>query len=91
LQLFQWFHRGAVPFVLRTSDRSKSIDKDTEAILIESRSFVEKVESELGLKAVHRDGIERVARYALREATEAYGRKLTCVCLYASLQLISFG
>jgi hypothetical protein len=35
--------------------------------------FVENVKSELGSKAAHRDVIQAVGSYALREPTEAYG------------------
>jgi len=36
-------------------------------------NFVEKVKSELGFKAAHREVIEGGGTYALREQSEAYG------------------
>jgi hypothetical protein len=36
-------------------------------------NFVEKVKSELGFKAAHREVIEEGGTYALREQSEAYG------------------
>ena len=49
----------------------------SEAIAVGRRSFVEKVKSELGSKAAHRDVIEADGSYALREPAEAYGLKFT--------------
>jgi hypothetical protein len=40
-------------------------------------SFVEKVKSQLGFKAAHREVIEGGGTYALRERSEAYGPNLT--------------
>jgi hypothetical protein len=42
-------------------------------IAVGSLSFVEKVKSELGFKAAHREAIEMDGTYALREQREAYG------------------
>jgi hypothetical protein len=42
-------------------------------IAVGSLSFVEKVKSELGFKAAHREAIEVDGTYALREQREAYG------------------
>ena len=39
--------------------------------------FVEKVKSELGFKAAHREVIEGGGTYALREQSEAYGSDFT--------------
>jgi REP element-mobilizing transposase RayT len=44
----------------------------SEAIAVGSRSFVEKLKSDLGIKAVHRDVIGADGIYALRESAEAY-------------------
>jgi hypothetical protein len=40
-------------------------------------NFVEKVKSELGFKATHREVIEAGGTYALREQSEAYGSNFT--------------
>ena len=39
-------------------------------------AFVERVRSELGIKAVHREGTEVTGTYTLREQSEAYGGDL---------------
>ena len=49
----------------------------SEAIAIGKLNFVEKVKSELGFKAAHREVIEGGGTYALREESEAYGTNLT--------------
>jgi hypothetical protein len=49
----------------------------SEAIAVGSLGFVENVKSELGSKAAHRDVIQAVGSYALREPTEAYRLNLT--------------
>jgi hypothetical protein len=48
-------------------------DRWSEAIAVGSLAFVEKVKSELGFKAAHREVIELDGTYALREEGEAYG------------------
>jgi hypothetical protein len=42
-----------------------------------SLTFVDKVKSELGFKAVHRKVTEATVTYTLREQTEAYGPVLS--------------
>jgi hypothetical protein len=54
-------------------------DRWSEAIAVGSRSFVDKVKSELGFKAAHRDVIEGDESYALREPSEAYACKFAAV------------
>jgi hypothetical protein len=45
----------------------------SEAIAVGSLAFVEKVKSELGIKAMHREVEQADGTYALRESSEAYG------------------
>jgi hypothetical protein len=45
----------------------------SEAIAVGNLNFVEKVKSEVGFKAAHRDVIEGDGTYALREQSEASG------------------
>ena len=49
----------------------------SEAIAVSDLNFVEKVKSELGSKAAHRQAIERGGTYSLREQSEAYGSDFT--------------
>ena len=49
----------------------------SEAIAVGDLNFVEKVKSELGSKAAHRQAIERGGTYSLREQSEAYGSDFT--------------
>jgi hypothetical protein len=49
----------------------------SEAVAVGSLSFVEKVKSQLGFKAAHREVIEGGGTYALQEQSEAYGLNLT--------------
>jgi REP-associated tyrosine transposase len=49
----------------------------SEAIAVGNLSFVEKLKSELGFKAAHREVIEEGDTYALREQSEAYGSNFT--------------
>jgi putative transposase len=44
----------------------------SEAIAVGSLAFVEKVKSELGVKAMHRELVQVDGTYALRERSEAY-------------------
>ena len=52
-------------------------DRWSEAIAVGSRPFVEKVKSELGFKAAHRDVSENDGTYALREPAGAYASNFT--------------
>jgi len=49
----------------------------SEAIAVGSLAFVDKVKSELGVKAMHRDAIKIDGTYALREPSEFYAGNLT--------------
>jgi putative transposase len=49
----------------------------SEAIAVGNLSFVEKVKSELGFKAAHREAIKGSGTYALRERSEPYGANFT--------------
>ena len=44
----------------------------SEAVAVGSLAFVEKVKSELGIKALHRELEQVDGKYALRESGEAY-------------------
>jgi len=48
-------------------------DRWSEASAVGSMSFVEKVKSELGVKAAHREVVQRDETYTLREPGDAYG------------------
>ncbi len=48
-------------------------DRCSEAIAVGSGTFVEKVKSELGVRATHREIVEVDRTYGLREPSEAYG------------------
>ena len=50
-------------------------DRWSESIAVGSLTFIEKVKSELGSRATHRDVVEAEGTYALRESVEAYGFK----------------
>jgi len=52
-------------------------DRWLEAIAVGSRSFIEKVKSELGVRATHRDIVEADGGYALREPAGAYASNFT--------------
>jgi putative transposase len=47
----------------------------SEAIAVGNLAFVEKVKSELGVKAMHRAVVQPDGTYALREQSEAYGHE----------------
>jgi hypothetical protein len=47
-------------------------DRWSEAIAVGNLAFVEKVTSELGVKAMHRAVVQPGGTYALRESSEAY-------------------
>jgi hypothetical protein len=48
-----------------------------EAVAVGSRDFVEKVRSELGIKALHREPEQVDGTYTLREPGDAYRANLT--------------
>jgi len=48
-------------------------DRWSEAIVVGSLAFVDRVRSELGVKAMHREVVQLGGTYTLREESEAYG------------------
>jgi putative transposase len=48
-------------------------DHWSESIAVGSLAFIDKVKSELGVRAAYRDVVETNGTYALREPAEAYG------------------
>jgi putative transposase len=52
-------------------------DRWSEAIAVGSLPFVERVKSDLGIKAMHREVLETDGTYALHEPSEAYTRNLS--------------
>ncbi len=73
---FQQAHRRWVEQAL-LGELAKRDDRWSEAIAVGSLAFVDKVKSELGVKAMHRDAIEIDGTYALREPSEFYAGNLT--------------
>jgi len=69
---FQQAHRWWVDDSLKHKRMARDA-RWSEAVAIGSLSFLEKVKSELGFKAAHREAIEGGGTYALREQSEAYG------------------
>jgi len=47
----------------------------SESIAVGSRSFVDNVQNQLGFRAAHRDVIEVLGSYVLREPAETYAGK----------------
>jgi hypothetical protein len=64
-----------VPIVNRIAIGS-TVDRQeirwSESIVVGSLAFIDKVNSELGFRAAHRDVVEADGTYALREPAEAY-------------------
>jgi putative transposase len=60
-----------------TCESTAREDRWSEAIAVGNLNFVERVKSELGFKAAHREVIEMGTTYALREQSEAYGSNFT--------------
>jgi hypothetical protein len=60
-----------------TRERMAREGQWSEAIAVGNLNFVEKVKSQLGSKAAHREVIEGGGTYALREQSEAYGSDFT--------------
>jgi putative transposase len=73
---FQQAHRRWVDDSL-TCKRTARESRWSEAIAVGNLNFVEKVKSELGFRAAHREVIEGGGTYAPREQSEAYGSNLT--------------
>ena len=68
---FQQSHRQLVEIALR-DELSVRDARWSEAVAVGSLAFVEKVKSELGIKALHRELEQVDGTYALRESGEAY-------------------
>ena len=68
---FQRAHRRWVEEAL-TREPVVREDRWSEAIAVGSFTFVDKLKSELGFKAVHREVTEVTGTYILREPSEAY-------------------
>jgi putative transposase len=71
LEDFQRAHRQWVEQALEGELGARD-ERWSEAIAVGSLAFVEKVRSELGFKAMHRDIVQGGGTYALREQSEAY-------------------
>jgi putative transposase len=52
-------------------------DRWSEAIAVGSLAFIETVQNNLGVKAMHREVIEANGTYTLREPAESYARNFT--------------
>src|SRR5262245_46085945 len=68
---FQQAHRQWVEIALR-DELSVRAARWAEGVAVGSLAFVEKVKSELGIKALHRELKQIDGTYALRESGEAY-------------------
>jgi putative transposase len=69
---FQRAHRKWVEEAF-TSEMAVRDDRWSKAIAVGSLAFVDKVKSELGVKAMHREVAQVGGTYTLREESEAYG------------------
>jgi len=74
---FQQAHRRWVSEEL-TRQMTRREEQWSEAIAVGSLAFVDKVKSELGVKAVHREIAEVGEAYTLREQSEAYASDFGC-------------
>ena len=72
-QSFQSFNRCAPFKTFKAGAPLEGDDRWSEAIAVGSGTFVEKVKSELGVRATHREIVEVDRTYGLREPSEAYG------------------
>ena len=73
---FQRAHRQWVEQALENGLAIRD-DRWSESIAVGTLDFVEKIKTELGMKAMHRDFEPAGEAYALREPSEAYGGNLT--------------
>ncbi|MDO8700407.1 MAG: transposase [Deltaproteobacteria bacterium] len=73
---FQRAHRKWVEEAL-TSEMAVRDDRWSKAIAVGSLAFVDKLRSELGVKAMHREVVQLNGTYTLREESEAYGGDFT--------------
>ena len=76
LRDFQRAHRQRIEQALENGCTARD-DRWSEAIAVGSLPFVERVKSDLGIKAMHREVLETDGTYALREPAEVYVRNLT--------------
>jgi putative transposase len=67
-------HREWVEHALENG-QAQHDDRWSESVAVGSLDFVEKVKSDLGMKAAHREFEAMGEAYALRESGDAYGRK----------------
>jgi putative transposase len=74
LRDFQTAHRQWVEQELENGLLMRD-DRWSESIAVGSLAFIDKVKSELGVRAAHRDVIEADGSYVLREPAEAYAVK----------------
>jgi REP-associated tyrosine transposase len=72
---FQQAHRQWVEIALRNESAVRDA-RWSEAVAVCSLAFVEKVKSDLGIKALHRELEQVDGTYALRESGEAYRRQI---------------
>jgi len=73
---FQEAHRRWVDDSLSREGTARAA-RWSEAVAVGNLSFVEKLKSELGFKAVHREVLEGGGTYTLREHSEGYGSNFT--------------
>ncbi|HEX9145152.1 MAG TPA: hypothetical protein VGA09_12830 [Candidatus Binatia bacterium] len=72
---FQRAHRHWVEEALRRETAREG--RWSEAIAVGSLAFVEKIKSDLGFRAMHREASQTGDAYMLRERSEAYAGKFT--------------
>ncbi len=73
---FQRAHRQWVQEAL-AGERAVRDDRWSDALAVGSLAFVEKVKSELGIRAMHREALQIGGAYAPRERSEAYAGEFT--------------
>jgi putative transposase len=71
---FQRAHHQRIEQALENG-RALRDNRWSESIAIGSLAFVEKIKSDLGVKAMHRAVVQPDGTYALRELSEPYGRE----------------
>jgi len=78
LRDFQRAHRQWVEQALENGLASRD-DRWSESIAVGTLDFVERIKSDLGIKAMHREAVHADGIYALREPSEAYVRRFAAV------------
>ncbi|HZD40233.1 MAG TPA: transposase [Terriglobales bacterium] len=76
LRDFQRAHRHWVEQALENGSAPRH-NRWSEAIAVGSLAFVERVKNDLGIKAMHREVLERDGTFALREPAESYSGNFT--------------